>query len=54
MLTIEGERAVDADASRGASRRFVENEGVLFASVLMGSWAIAIGAVWIIWRVSPL
>lgn len=52
MLKIEGEQAVDAPA--GQSRRFVENEGVLFVSVLVGSWAIAIGAVWIIWRLSPL
>lgn len=52
MRTIEGEQGVDA--SRGASRRFVENEGVLFVSVFVGSWAIAIGTVWIIWRLSPL
>lgn len=52
MLKIEGEQAVDAPT--GTSRRFVENEGVLFVSVLVGSWAIAIGAVWIVWRLSPL
>lgn len=52
MLKIEEEQAVDAPT--GSSRRFVENEGVLFVSVLAGSWVIAIGAGWIIWRLSPL
>lgn len=37
-----------------AHEHLAGGEGLVFLGVLAGSWAIAIGVGWVIWRVAPI
>jgi hypothetical protein len=39
---------------RSAPEHPSEGEGILFLCVLAGSWLIAIGVAWVLWRLAPL
>lgn len=52
MLRIQ-ERSSEY-SSEAAPPRHSEGDGLLFLLVLAGSWAIAIGVGWVIWRMAPL
>ena len=51
MLRIQGRASEYSEAS---PPRHTEGDGLLFLLVLAGSWVIALGVGWVIWRVAPL
>jgi hypothetical protein len=52
MLRLEGKHTEVHEQS--AHRHLSEGEGLLFLCVLAGSWLIAIGVAWVLWRMAPL
>jgi hypothetical protein len=52
VLRIEGKQTEVRDEA--VHERATDGEGLLFLGVLAGSWMIAIGVGWLLWRMSPL
>lgn len=51
VLKIEGRQT--KDCPEAAESHLSEGEGLLILGVLTGSWVIAIGFGWIVWRLTP-
>ena len=51
MLRFERKQA--ESATEVGSHSLAEGEALLFLGILVGSWVIAIGVGWLVWRMAP-